>query len=151
MSRIPLVALVGRPNVGKSTLFNRIVGRRRAVVSETPGTTRDRLYEDAEWSGVPFHVADTGGIELTPGWGSDPLSEDSSRFMEGIVQQARIAIQDADAVIFVVDGQAGVTAADREVAEILRRSQKPTINCGAAKQISPTSPAAISRVPWSAS
>lgn len=127
MSRIPLIALVGRPNVGKSTLFNRIVGRRRAVVSETPGTTRDRLYEEAEWSGVPFHIVDTGGIELTAGWGSEPLSEDSSRFMEGIVQQARIAIQDADAVIFVVDGQAGVTSADREVAEILRQSQKPTV------------------------
>jgi GTP-binding protein len=127
MSRIPLVALVGRPNVGKSTLFNRIVGRRRAVVSETPGTTRDRLYEDAEWSGVPFNIVDTGGIEVTAGWGSDPLSEDSNQFMHGIVQQARIAIQDADAVILVVDGQMGVTAADREVAEILRQSRKPTL------------------------
>lgn len=127
MSRIPLVALVGRPNVGKSTLFNRIVGRRRAVVSETPGTTRDRLYEEAEWNGVPFNIVDTGGIEVTAGWGSEPLSEDSSQFMQGIVQQARIAIQDADAVILVVDGQAGVTAADREVAEILRQSRKPTV------------------------
>lgn len=127
MSRIPIVALVGRPNVGKSTLFNRIVGRRKAVVSETPGTTRDRLYGETEWNGVPFHIVDTGGIELTAGWGSEPLSEGSSRFMEGIVQQARIAIQDADAIVHVVDGQAGVTAADREVADILRSSRKPTI------------------------
>lgn len=127
MSRIPIVALVGRPNVGKSTLFNRIVGRRKAVVSETAGTTRDRLYEETEWSGVPFHVVDTGGIEVTAGWGSEPLSEDSSRFMDGIVQQAQIAIQDADVVVQVVDGQVGVTAADREVADILRNSRKPAL------------------------
>jgi GTPase len=127
MNRTPIVALVGRPNVGKSTLFNRIIGRRKAVVSETPGTTRDRLYGETEWSGVPFHIVDTGGIEVTSGWGSDPLSEDSSRFMDGIVEQARIAIQDADVVVQVVDGQVGVTAADREVADILRSSQKPAI------------------------
>ncbi|MDT8305998.1 MAG: ribosome biogenesis GTPase Der [Anaerolineae bacterium] len=127
MSRIPIVALVGRPNVGKSTLFNRIVGRRRAVVSETPGTTRDRLYEETEWNGVPFHIVDTGGIEIIAGWGSRPLSEDSSQFMDGIVQQARIAIQDADVVVHVVDGQVGVTAADREVADILRNSRKPAL------------------------
>ena len=127
MSRKALVALVGRPNVGKSTLFNRIVGRRMAVVSEVPGTTRDRLYAEAEWAGVAFNLVDTGGIELLAGWETEPLSQDSQEFMEGIVQQARIAIQDADVIVLVVDGQVGVTSADREVAEVLRRSQKPTL------------------------
>lgn len=127
MTRKALVALVGRPNVGKSTLFNRIVGRRMAVVSDVPGTTRDRLYGEAEWAGVAFNIVDTGGIELLAGWDSQPLSQDSQQFMEGIVQQARIAIQDADVVVLVVDGQVGVTSADREVAEVLRRSQKPTL------------------------
>lgn len=127
MSEKALVALVGRPNVGKSTLFNRIVGRRMAVVSDIPGTTRDRLYAEAEWAGVAFNLVDTGGIELLEGWESDPLSQDSQQFMEGIVQQARIAIQDADVVVLVVDGQVGVTSADREVAEVLRRSAKPTL------------------------
>lgn len=127
MTQKALVALVGRPNVGKSTLFNRIVGRRMAVVSEVPGTTRDRLYAEAEWAGVAFNLVDTGGIELLVGWESDPLSQDSQEFMEGIVQQARIAIQDADVIVLVVDGQAGLTAADREVAEVLRRTEKPTL------------------------
>ncbi|MCB8939060.1 MAG: ribosome biogenesis GTPase Der [Ardenticatenaceae bacterium] len=123
----PLVALVGRPNVGKSTLFNRIVGRRMAVVSEMAGTTRDRLYADGEWGGVAFSLVDTGGIEVTTGWHTEPLSEDSERFLPYIRQQAAIAIQDADAVILVVDGQAGITAADREVADILRQSNKPVL------------------------
>lgn len=127
MTQKALVALVGRPNVGKSTLFNRIVGRRMAVVSDIPGTTRDRLYAEAEWAGVAFNLVDTGGIELLAGWETEPLSEDSQAFMEGIVQQARIAIQDADVIVLVVDGQTGLTAADREVAEVLRRSQKPTL------------------------
>ncbi|MFW6063477.1 MAG: ribosome biogenesis GTPase Der [Chloroflexota bacterium] len=127
MTRKALVALVGRPNVGKSTLFNRIVGRRMAVVSETPGTTRDRLYSEAEWAGVAFTVVDTGGIELTTGWTTDPLSQDSHQFLESIVHQARVAIQDADVIVMVVDGQSGVTSADREVAEILRQSDKPTL------------------------
>lgn len=121
----PLVALVGRPNVGKSTLFNRIVGRRVAVVSELAGTTRDRLYADSEWAGVMFSVVDTGGIEVTTGWHTDPLSEDSEQFLPAIRQQAAIAIRDADAAVLVVDGQVGITAADREVADILRQSNKP--------------------------
>jgi GTP-binding protein len=127
MSIKPLVALVGRPNVGKSTLFNRIVGRRLAVVSEVPGTTRDRLYADTEWSGSVFTVVDTGGIEVTDGWQSEPLSEDSARFLPAIRSQAAIAIQDADVIVQVVDGQAGITAADQEVADILRRTKKPVI------------------------
>lgn len=126
MSIKPLVALVGRPNVGKSTLFNRIVGKRLAVVSETPGTTRDRLYADAEWGGADFLLVDTGGIELLEGWHTEPLSEDSEQFLPLIRQQAEMAITAADAVVLVVDGRGGLTAADREVGEILRRSQKPT-------------------------
>lgn len=127
MSRTPLVALVGRPNVGKSTLFNRIVGRRLAVVSEVAGTTRDRLYTDAEWIGKTFTIVDTGGIEITEGRNTAPLSEDSERFLPLIRQQASIAIQDADVIVQVVDGQVGITAADREVADILRQSKKPTL------------------------
>ena len=127
MSRRALVALVGRPNVGKSTLFNRILGRRLAVVSEVPGTTRDRLYAEAEWAGVSFLLVDTGGLEVIEGRHTQPLSEDSERFLPLIRQQASIAVQDADVVVQVVDGQAGITAADHEVADILRRSKKPVI------------------------
>ncbi len=127
MSQKALIALVGRPNVGKSTLFNRIIGRRLAVVSEVAGTTRDRLYADGEWNGIAFTVVDTGGMEMTEGWHTEPLSEDSERFLPMIRQQARVAIQDADVIVQVVDGQAGVTAADREIADILRQTKKPVI------------------------
>ncbi len=127
MSMKPLIAFVGRPNVGKSTLFNRIIGRRLAVVSDVAGTTRDRLYADGEWNGVAFSLVDTGGIEVTTGWHTEPLSEDSEQFLPMIRSQAAIAIQDADVIIQVVDGQAGVTAADQEVADTLRRSKKPII------------------------
>ena len=127
MSMKALIAFVGRPNVGKSTLFNRIVGRRLAVVSEIAGTTRDRLYAEAEWGGIIFTVVDTGGIEVTEGRSTVPLSEDSERFLPLIRKQAAIAIQDADVVVQVVDGQSGITAADREVAAILRQSRKPVI------------------------
>ena len=120
-----IVALVGRPNVGKSTLFNRLVGRRLAVVSEIAGTTRDRLYADSEWIGTTFTVVDTGGIEMMEGWHTEPLSEDSDRFMDLIRSQAYVAIRDADAVIHVVDARAGLTAADKEVANILRQTKKP--------------------------
>jgi len=125
MSRKSLVALVGRPNVGKSTLFNRIIGRRLAVVSDVAGTTRDRLYGDAEWGGVVFTLVDTGGIEVTEGRATSPLSEDSEQFLPLIRQQATVAMQDADAIVHVVDGQSGITAADREVADILRQTKKP--------------------------
>ena len=125
MSRKSLVALVGRPNVGKSTLFNRIIGRRLAVVSDVAGTTRDRLYADAEWGGVVFTLVDTGGIEVTEGRATAPLSEDSEQFLPLIRQQATVAMQDADAIVHVVDGQSGITAADREVADILRQTKKP--------------------------
>jgi GTP-binding protein len=123
----PVVALVGRPNVGKSTLFNRLAGERLSVVSEIPGTTRDRLVAESEWNGVLFDIIDTGGIDPTqvsPGAKRRPLSIDSADFIEQIRFQAEVAIHEADAVLFITDAEAGVTPADEEVAQILRRSQK---------------------------
>lgn len=122
----PLVALVGRPNVGKSTLFNRLVGERLAVVDSIPGTTRDRLLAEAEWTGVVFDVMDTGGIDPTqtgPGKGQQPLSVGSADFIDQIRAQAEIAIQEADAILLITDVRSGVTPADQEVAQILRRMQ----------------------------
>jgi GTP-binding protein len=119
----PVVALVGRPNVGKSTLFNRLVGERLAIVDDTPGTTRDRLLSESEWNGVDFHVIDTGGIDPTHG-GRTPLSIGSADFIQQIKEQALMAIEDADAILFLTDGETGVSAPDREVADILRRYQK---------------------------
>jgi GTP-binding protein len=122
----PIVAIVGRPNVGKSTLFNRLAGERLAVVDDTPGTTRDRLVAEAEWNGVTFDIIDTGGIEPLPRKSRDdnPLSEDSAQFIPHIRAQAEVAIAEADAVIFITEVTAGITSADREVAEILRRHQQ---------------------------
>jgi GTPase len=119
----PIVALVGRPNVGKSTLFNRLAGERLAIVDETPGTTRDRLFSESEWNGRAFNIVDTGGIDPTHG-GKAPLSIGSADFIDQIREQAQVAIQEADAVLFLTDGDSGVTPPDREVAEILRRSQR---------------------------
>lgn len=119
----PIVALVGRPNVGKSTLFNRLIGERLAIVDDTPGTTRDRLFAEAEWNGRVFGLIDTGGIDPTHG-GKTPLSVGSADFIEDIKTQALIAVQDSDAVLLVTDGETGVSASDREVADILRRYQK---------------------------
>ncbi len=123
----PLVALVGRPNVGKSTLFNRLVGQRLAVEDSIPGTTRDRLVAEAEWAGVVFDVVDTGGIDPTEvhkGEGRQPLSVGSADFIAQIRAQAEIAIQEADAILFLVDVESGPTPADHEVAQILRRYQQ---------------------------
>lgn len=119
----PVVALVGRPNVGKSTLFNRLAGERLAIVDDTPGTTRDRIFADSEWNGVPFTVVDTGGIDPSHG-GRTPLSIGSADFIEQIRAQAGVAIRDADVVLLLVDGESGPTPADQEVAGILRRNQK---------------------------
>ncbi len=119
----PVVALVGRPNVGKSALFNRLIGERLAIVDDTPGTTRDRLVAEAEWNGRAFHVVDTGGIDPAHG-GRSPLSIGSADFIEEIREQALMAARDADAILFIVDGIEGVTEPDREVAQILRRMQK---------------------------
>lgn len=119
----PVVALVGRPNVGKSTLFNRLAGERLAITDATPGTTRDRLYAEAEWNGVAFAIVDTGGIDPTTG-GKAPLSVGSSDYIAAIRDQARIAVQEADLVLFMTDAISGLTPADEEVADILRRSQR---------------------------
>jgi GTP-binding protein len=119
----PVVALVGRPNVGKSTLFNRLAGERLAIVDDTPGTTRDRLFATAEWNGISFTIVDTGGIDPSHG-GKTPLSIGSSDFIDDIRTQAGVAIREADVVLLLTDGQTGPTPADQEVAEILRRRQK---------------------------
>jgi len=118
----PVVALLGRPNVGKSTLFNRLAGEPLAIVDETPGTTRDRLFSTGEWNGIEFSIIDTGGIDPTTG-GKDPLSIGSAEYIQQIRSQALIAIQEADVVLFLVDAISGVTPADLEVAQILRRNQ----------------------------
>ena len=125
----PIIALVGRPNVGKSTLFNRLVEARLAVVDDIPGTTRDRLMAEAEWAGALFDVIDTGGIDPTrvsPGKPLQPLSIGSAAFIQEIREQAEIAIREADVILFMVDVESGVTPADQEVAQLLRRSpEKP--------------------------
>ncbi|MEI2665054.1 ribosome biogenesis GTPase Der [Rossellomorea sp. LJF3] len=112
----PVVAIVGRPNVGKSTIFNRIVGERISIVEDVPGVTRDRIYSSAEWLTHEFNIIDTGGIEL----GNEP-------FLDQIRQQAEIAIDEADVIVFLTNGREGVTAADEIVAKILYRSKKPVV------------------------
>ena len=113
----PLVAIVGRPNVGKSTLFNRLVGKRIAIIEDTPGVTRDRIYGDADWLTHTFTVIDTGGIE--------PDSNDI--ILSQMRRQAELAIETSHVIIFVVDGREGLTAADEEVADMLRKSKKPVV------------------------
>jgi GTP-binding protein len=119
----PIVALVGRPNVGKSTFFNRLAGERLAIVDDVPGTTRDRIVAETDWLAHIFDIVDTGGIDPTHG-GKKPLSVGSADFIQEIRAQALMAVSDADAVLFLTDGPAGVTPPDREVAEILRRHQR---------------------------
>lgn len=113
----PIVAIVGRPNVGKSTLFNRIVGGRVAIVESQPGVTRDRLYQEAEWAGRSFTLVDTGGLDF----------QESGEIIEGVRRQVELAIAESDAVLFVVDARAGLNPDDEEVAAIIRRSGKPAI------------------------
>jgi GTP-binding protein len=117
MSSLPVVAIVGRPNVGKSTLFNRLIGERRAIISDVSGTTRDRVYGTAEWDGRTFTVVDTGGLELTPG----------TDIEERVQDQARVAVEEADLILFVVDAHAGLAPLDHEVADRLRRAEAPVI------------------------
>ncbi len=112
----PVVAIVGRPNVGKSTVFNRIAGERISIVEDTPGVTRDRIYAKSEWLGQPFNLIDTGGIDM----GDEP-------FLAQITEQAQIAIDEADVIVFVTSVKAGVTDADEKVAKILYRTDKPVI------------------------
>ncbi len=125
MSRTPrpIVALVGRPNVGKSTLFNRLSGTRDAIVDNVPGTTRDRQFGHAEWVGVEFDIVDTGGIDPDSSGQKQPLSIGSSEFIEEIRNQALLAVREADVVLFLVDALDGITPADREIASILRKNQ----------------------------
>ncbi len=115
----PIVAIVGRPNVGKSTLFNKIVGRRLSIVEDTPGVTRDRIFGDAEWCGRQFSLVDTGGLE--------PASRDV--LLTQMREQAQIAIDSASAIIFVTDIRTGVTATDQEVASLLLKSGRPVVLC----------------------
>ena len=115
----PIIAIVGRPNVGKSSLFNKITGKRLSIVEDTPGVTRDRIYADAEWSGKSFTLIDTGGIE--PDGGDTLLSQ--------MREQASIAIDTADVIILITDVKTGVTSADRDIATLLRRASKPVVLC----------------------
>lgn len=115
MKRKPIIAVVGRPNVGKSTFVNRLVGKRQSIVDDLPGVTRDRIYFDVEWQNKQFTVIDTGGI--IPG--------DEDEIMLSIYDQARIACEEADKIIFLVDGMEGVTPVDSDIANILRQSDKP--------------------------
>jgi len=119
----PVIVLVGRPNVGKSTLFNRLIGQRLAIIDETPGTTRDRLVSEGYWSGKDFFVVDTGGIDPPKRPNQQVLSVGSKDFVDEIRAQAEIAIEEADVIIFVVDVQDGITQADREILTILRKRQ----------------------------
>ena len=114
---LPLIAIVGRPNVGKSMLFNKLIGKRLSIVEDTPGVTRDRIYGESEWAGRKFRLVDTGGIE--PNTDSQILA-----FMR---EQAQIAIDNADVIIFVTDIKTGLTASDQEVAGMLQRSRKPIV------------------------
>ncbi|MFC6295974.1 ribosome biogenesis GTPase Der [Lactiplantibacillus daoliensis] len=112
----PVVAIVGRPNVGKSTIFNRIAGDRISIVEDTPGVTRDRIYANSEWLGREFSLIDTGGIDI-----------DDAPFIKQITQQAEIAIDEADVIVYLVSAKEGVTDADEHVAQILYRSDKPVV------------------------
>lgn len=113
----PIVAIVGRPNVGKSTLFNKLAGQRIAIVEDVPGVTRDRIYYEIEWNGRAMMLVDTGGIE--------PSSEEV--IPRQMRRQAEIAMETADVIIFMVDGKAGLTSDDREVAMLLKRCGKPVV------------------------
>ena len=113
----PVVAIVGRPNVGKSSLFNRLIGRRFAIVDDMPGVTRDRIYAEAEWGGREFVLTDTGGILIGD---EDPL-------IQSIIDQARVAMDEADVIVMVADVRDGLTGADHDLADVLRRAQRPVL------------------------
>ena len=113
---IPTVALVGRPNVGKSTLFNKIVGKKISIIEDIPGVTRDRIYQEASYNNKRFYLIDTGGIDAS-----------KMKFNDEIKMQAEIAIKEADVVVFIVDGKEGITSNDLIVRDLLRKSKKEVI------------------------
>src|SRR4051812_39909942 len=119
----PIVAIVGRPNVGKSTLFNKLVGERRAIISDEAGTTRDRQYGESDWNGRGFNIIDPAGLLVGDDDPNMPLAE----IVRRTHQQAHLAIDEADVIVFMVDGKDGLISADEEVANILRLSNKPVI------------------------
>lgn len=119
----PIVAIVGRPNVGKSTLFNRLMGERLSIVEDEPGTTRDRVYGTTDWAGVEFTIVDTGGLQDEQEAAAGSHTEIAQRTRE----QAHAAITEADVIVFLVDARSGINAGDNDVAEVLRRADKPTI------------------------
>src|SRR5260221_10003357 len=125
----PLVAIVGRPNVGKSTFFNRMIGERVAIVEDRPGTTRDRIYGDTDWNGRDFTLIDTGGLELGTDIpvGQVGLNGQPGDIMKRVQAQAQLAIEEADVIVFMVDARTSITAAYEEVADLLRRTNKPVI------------------------
>ena len=113
----PIVAIVGRPNVGKSTLFNRIAEKRVSIVDDTPGVTRDRIYADAEWTGHEFALIDTGGIDF----------DEKDTLLPAVRNQAKLAMEEADVILFVVDGKAGITDVDQQIVMMLRTAKKPVV------------------------
>jgi GTP-binding protein len=113
----PIVAIVGRPNVGKSTLFNRIAEKRVSIVDDTPGVTRDRIYADAEWTGHEFALVDTGGIDFN----------DTDEILHAVRNQAKLAMEEADVILFVVDGKVGITDVDQHIVAMLRTAKKPVV------------------------
>ena len=113
----PVVAIVGRPNVGKSSFFNRVTGKRISIVEDTPGVTRDRIYADADWAGKSMTLVDTGGISL----------DKNDQWQKHILYQAELAIDMADVIVFILDGRTEITHEDRNVAQILRKSKKPVV------------------------
>jgi GTP-binding protein len=114
---LPVVAIVGRPNVGKSTIFNRLAGERIAIVQDEPGITRDRIYTQSDWNGERFHVIDTGGLEFG----------EQDEILDHIRNQAELALEESDVILFVVDGREGITSGDEEVARLLHKTNKPVI------------------------
>ena len=116
---MPIVAIVGRPNVGKSTLFNKIIGKRMSIVDDVAGVTRDRIYAEGEWTGFRFNLIDTGGFE----------KGDNGVIFEQVRRQAEFAILSADVIIFVVDLKSGVSSSDLEISHMLKKNKKPVVLC----------------------
>ncbi|MGB7952254.1 MAG: GTPase, partial [Candidatus Binatia bacterium] len=115
--KLPVLAIVGRPNVGKSTLFNKLIGERKAIVDDAPGVTRDRNYAEAEWETTRFQLIDTGGFDV----------EAAGNLHETVQRQSRLALAEADVILFLLDGKVGLNPLDREVVDLLRKQEKPVL------------------------